>query len=200
MALLFRFDRMTTMTAELYDELVHRLEDRGAGAPPGRLYHVAYGPLDRLKVADVWESAQQLQEFGKTLLPTAEELEVVLWEPDVNQVLDIIRPQRTDVEGPVRLLVRFDPPGLNAGQYKEIRKRLDEAGLGAPPERLYHVCYRKDDQLRLMSVWQSEEALRAFFDRIVRITADLGIREVPRTTLEIEEVHHIIDGSAPHPR
>jgi hypothetical protein len=200
MALLFRFELVTTMTADRYAQIVRRLEVLGAGAPPGRLYHVAYGSFDRLKVADVWESAQQFQEFGKLLLPTLEEVEIVLLEPDVSQVYNIIRPRRPSLEESARLLVMFDPPRMDAGQYNEIIKRLDEAGHGAPPERLYHVSHRVGDDLGIISVWQNEQALRAFFDRVVRIAGELGLGEIPRTALVIERVHHIIDGSDPFRR
>ena len=194
MALLFKFE-LAIMSAEVYDHLVPQLEEAGAGAPPGRLYHVAYGRPDRLKVVDVWDSAQHFQEFGETLVPTLAELDVVLQEPDVWQIYNIMQPQRTPTEVPTPLLVKFDPPRMNAGHYNEIAKRLDEAGHGEPPERLYHACYYEGDQLAIISVWQSEDALRAFFDQLVRITVDLGIPEIPRTKLVIEEVHHIIDGS-----
>ena len=199
--LLLKFE-LAVMSAETYDHLVVMLEEAGAGSPPGRLYHVAYGPKDRLKVVDVWDSPPdmgpgQFQEFADTLVPTLKELGVVLQEPDVHRVHSIIKPQRTAsrVRVPRRLIVKFDPPGMNAGQSYEIAKSLEEAGLGAPTERIYHVCYREGDELRITSVWESEEALRAFFDQLARITVHLGITEVARTEPVIEEVHHIIDGS-----
>lgn len=199
MALLFKFE-LAIMTAETYDRLVVMLEETGAGSPPGRLYHVTYGPKDRLKVVDVWESPPdlgpgQFQEFAETLVPTLKELGVVLQEPDVYRVHSIIKPQRTATGVARRLLVKFDPPGMNVGQSNEIAKSLDEAGLGAPAERLYHVCYHDGDELRMISVWESEEALRAFFDQLARTAVDLEMTEIARTEPAIEEVHHIIDGS-----
>ncbi len=194
MAFLLKFD-LASMSARVYDELIVRLEKVGADVPPGLLYHVVYGNPDRLQVVDIWESAEQFQEFGATLAPTLRELDTQLLEPDVSQVHNLIKTKRTNDVAPTALLVKFDPPGLNARQYDEIIKRLDDAGLGAPSERLYQVCYREHDALHIIAVWQSEQALRTFFDQVLRITADLGIMQVPLTELVLERVHHIIDGS-----
>jgi hypothetical protein len=197
MAVLLKFE-VARVAADVYDHLLERLDDAGAGAPPGRLYHVAYGPPEGLKVADVWESTQQFQQFCETLGPALEELEVVLPEPDVSDVYNIIKPRTVSAGARARLLVKFDPPGMSAGQYNETVKHLDDAGHGAPPGRLYHVCYPGDDAVRMISVWESEPALRAFFRHLVFITADLGINQVPRTDFLVEPIHHAIDGSAPH--
>jgi heme-degrading monooxygenase HmoA len=194
MTIMLTFD-LNLVSAEVYDHRMRLLEPAGTGMPSGRLYHVAYGPPDRLKIVDVWESPQQFQQFCVRLVPTLERFGVVLNEPDVKDVYNIIKP-RTGVHGPARLLVRFDPPGMNAGQYNEIVKHLGEAGYGAPAGRLYHVCYREGEDVRMMSVWDSDRALRAFFDRLVPITADLGMNQVPRTDLAVEKVHRVIDGSS----
>ncbi|MET9022737.1 hypothetical protein ABZV93_22415 [Actinopolymorpha sp. NPDC004070] len=103
MALLFKFE-LAIMSAEEYDQLVVMLEETGAGSPPGCFYHVAYGPKERLKVVDVWDSPPdrgpgQFQEFAEMLVPTLKELGVVLLEPDVCQVHSISKPQRTATGG-----------------------------------------------------------------------------------------------------
>ena len=58
-----------SMTAAHYDDVIKRLEAAGAGAPPGRLYHVCFGSGDRLRVVDVWESQETFDAFGRTLMP-----------------------------------------------------------------------------------------------------------------------------------
>ncbi|MGW0231496.1 hypothetical protein ACWDWO_24585 [Actinopolymorpha singaporensis] len=196
---MFKFE-LSTHSVDSYDHLLLMLEEAGASSPPGRLYHVAYGPKDRLKIVDVWDSPPtmgpgQFQEFAEALLPALKDVGIVLQEPDVHDVHTIIQSKRTATRGPRRFLVKFDPPGMTAGQCDEIANSLDEAGLGAPAERLYHVCYREDDELRTISVWEGEEALRAYFDQLALIAVDLGLTEVARTEPVIEEVYHIIDGS-----
>ena len=74
-----------------YDEAIDRLEAAGAGAPPGRLYHVALEGDGGIHVFDIWESQEQLDEFGKTLLPILSELGVDPGEPYVQNVHNVIQ-------------------------------------------------------------------------------------------------------------
>ena len=43
-----------SMSAAQYDEAIKRLDAAGAGNPPGRLHHSAFGPPDQMMVFDVW--------------------------------------------------------------------------------------------------------------------------------------------------
>lgn len=56
-------------TTALYDQAIKKLEAAGTGAPKGRTFHVSYGDPENLSVTDVWESAEDFQAFGATLLP-----------------------------------------------------------------------------------------------------------------------------------
>ncbi len=67
MAYVLQFN--THMSRSQYDGIIAKLKAAGAGDPPGRVYHVCYGPEGDLSVTDVWESMEQVQEFGKTLFP-----------------------------------------------------------------------------------------------------------------------------------
>jgi VWFA-related protein len=51
-----------SMTSDLYDRCVRRLEERGAGKPPGRLYHARFGEKNKF------------DRFGRTLMPILKEL------------------------------------------------------------------------------------------------------------------------------
>ncbi|MET9021834.1 hypothetical protein ABZV93_17775 [Actinopolymorpha sp. NPDC004070] len=178
-----------------YHELLVRLESVGAGSPTGRLYHICYGRPDQLKIVDVWDSARHFQEFAATLVPILEDLGGKPLEADVWPVYIIIRPPWTGIVPPGCLLIKFGPPGMDVCQYEEIMKRLGEAGHGEPPERLYHVCYREENALRVISVWRNVRALREFMEQVTRICLDLRIPRVPVTEPVIEDVLHIIDGS-----
>ena len=59
----------SSFTPARYDDTLKRLEEAGAGSPPGRLYHVAMEADGLIQVFDVWESEASFQAFGKTLLP-----------------------------------------------------------------------------------------------------------------------------------
>ena len=61
-------------TPELYDEVIRRLEEAGAGAPEGRSNHFALETNGEIQVFDVWESQQAFEAFGATLLPIMAEL------------------------------------------------------------------------------------------------------------------------------
>jgi hypothetical protein len=80
------------MTAAAYDEGVRRIAAAGQGNPAGRLYHCAFGADDKLQVFDVWESQEQFEKFGETLLPIAAELGLDLGQPVIEPIHDIIVP------------------------------------------------------------------------------------------------------------
>jgi len=81
MAILLRFTP-EGMTSAKYDEVLRRLEAAGAGSPPGRLYHVAFGDPNNLRVSDIWDSRESFDRFGQTLLPILEDLGIPSGEPE----------------------------------------------------------------------------------------------------------------------
>ncbi len=81
-----------TMTAEKYNEAIRGLEAAGQGKPKGRLYHVASRQEDGgVIVTDIWESAELLEEFGKTLIPILNKAGVTPVEPKVYPILNVIK-------------------------------------------------------------------------------------------------------------
>jgi hypothetical protein len=78
------------MTAEMYDEVIKRLEAAGAGAPQGRLYHVCFGDKNNLRVSDIWDSLENFEKFGQTLMPILQEVGVDPGTPEVVEVHNII--------------------------------------------------------------------------------------------------------------
>ena len=66
------------LTADQYDEAIRRLEDAGAGHPPGRLYHVCFGEPGNLLVSDVWDSREAFDKFAETLMPILEDVGIDL--------------------------------------------------------------------------------------------------------------------------
>ena len=77
------------MPAEKYDEVIRRLDAAGAGAPPGRLYHVCYGAPDNLQVIDLYDSPASLESFGRALLPILQEMGIEA-RPEVQPVHNTI--------------------------------------------------------------------------------------------------------------
>jgi hypothetical protein len=78
-------------TAEKYDEAIDKLEDAGAGSPEGRTYHVALESDGAIQVFDIWESQEQFDAFGETLVPILAGLGVELGAPMVATVHNVIQ-------------------------------------------------------------------------------------------------------------
>ena len=91
MAISIYFGDSAGFTLEIYDELVRRLEDAGAGAPPGRIYHAAMENGDLVNVFDVWDSMESFEAFGETLMPIMGELGAGTAEPMVLPVRNVIQ-------------------------------------------------------------------------------------------------------------
>jgi len=81
----------SSFTPARYDDTLKRLEEAGAGSPPGRLYHVAMEADGLIQVFDVWESEATFQAFGKTLLPIMKDLGADPGQPQASPVHNIIK-------------------------------------------------------------------------------------------------------------
>jgi hypothetical protein len=82
------------MSAAQYDDCIKRLKKAGAGNPPGRSYHSAFGPPDKLMVFDVWSSQKAFDKFAKTLTPILQEIGLDAGQPQVMPVHRVIVPAK----------------------------------------------------------------------------------------------------------
>ena len=89
MALGFYFTP-SSFTPAQYDDTLDRLEAAGAGAPAGRLYHVALETDGQIQVFDVWDSQESFEAFGETLVPIMTALGADPGQPMVSKVHNII--------------------------------------------------------------------------------------------------------------
>ncbi|HEY6760292.1 MAG TPA: hypothetical protein VI318_12415 [Baekduia sp.] len=80
----------TGFTVEKYDTTLAQLEEAGAGAPDGRLSHVALESGGEIQVFDIWESQEAFDAFGETLIPILTGAGVAINEPMVAQVHNTI--------------------------------------------------------------------------------------------------------------
>jgi len=78
------------MSADKYQECIRQLESAGAGMPKGRHYHVAYQGPDGVNVTDVWDSMEEFEAFGQTLVPILQSLGVDPGQPEVSEVKNVI--------------------------------------------------------------------------------------------------------------
>ncbi len=90
MALGFYFTP-SSFSPEKYDDAISQLEAAGAGAPAGRLYHVALETDGQIQVFDVWDSQESFEAFGEKLLPIMAALGSDPGQPQVSAVHNIIK-------------------------------------------------------------------------------------------------------------
>jgi hypothetical protein len=89
MALGFYFTH-GAFTPDKYDKVITRLVDAGAGAPKGRTFHFALESNGEIQVFDIWESQEEFDAFGATLVPILGEFGIELNEPMVAKVHNTI--------------------------------------------------------------------------------------------------------------
>jgi len=93
------------------------------------------------------------------------------------------------------IVVRFNPKSLTSEKYDEATRRLEKGEGGAwPPEGLdYHVCFGSEGSLRVSEIWDSQEQLQSFGERLMPLLASVGIEQSGEP--EIFEVHNIFKRS-----
>jgi hypothetical protein len=75
----------------------------------------------------------------------------------------------------VAFLFSFSPVGLTETAYNELTHRLANEGAAAPAGRLYHICYRFGEGLRVGEVWQALGDYDRFRPTLIAIANELGI-------------------------
>jgi len=78
-------------TRAKYEEAMRLLEEAGASRPAGRTHHSSFGSDDAVMVYDVWESQEQFDAFGETLIPILAKLGVDPGQPDVMPVINVVQ-------------------------------------------------------------------------------------------------------------
>jgi hypothetical protein len=78
-------------TQDRYDATTRQLDEAGAGAPEGRISHVALETDGEIQVFDIWNSQAEFEAFGATLIPILTAAGIELNEPMVARVHNEIR-------------------------------------------------------------------------------------------------------------
>lgn len=92
MSIVVRYAPVPASTVEQYDEVMHRLQESGAMPADGFDYHVAFLSEGQLLVSEVWDSPEQLEAFGKRIMPLLADVALEhSGQPDIFQVHNIIR-------------------------------------------------------------------------------------------------------------
>lgn len=77
------------------------------------------------------------------------------------------------------IVVHFDAAGMTAAQYDQILVELKKVMSFPPPGQISHVCYKTDDGLRVIDVWESPEAFAAMGEKLMPILQNLGVNTGP---------------------
>jgi hypothetical protein len=89
MALGFYFTN-SNFSPETYDEAIQQLEAADAGSPKGRSYHAALEKDGEIIVSDIWDSQEEFEAFGATLMPILTGLGVEVADPVVGRIHNTI--------------------------------------------------------------------------------------------------------------
>ena len=83
------------------------------------------------------------------------------------------------------VLVRFAPASLTREQYDESVRRLQGGGDFPPDGMEYHVCFGSGDNLRVSEIWDSQEQLQAFGEKLMPVLSEIGIEPGEPEVLEV---------------
>jgi hypothetical protein len=87
------------------------------------------------------------------------------------------------------IVVRFTPRGMTAEQYDRVSSQLRESGDWPPDGLDYHVCFGSEGNLVVSEIWDSQEQLEAFGQKLMPVLEEGGIQMASEP--EIFEVHTI---------
>ena len=73
------------------------------------------------------------------------------------------------------IIVHFTPSGLDKSKYDEAIRRLEQAGEGYPPGRMYHCFYESGGALQVLEVWDSQQSFERHGQTLVPILKSVGI-------------------------
>ena len=92
MSILARFTAAPAVTTEQYDESVRQLMASGDWPPDGLEYHVAFASGGSFRVSEIWDSREQLEAFGKRLMPILADIGIELaGQPEVLEIHNVIK-------------------------------------------------------------------------------------------------------------
>ena len=89
------------------------------------------------------------------------------------------------------IVVRYAPvPSSTIEQYDEVMRRLQESGEMPADGFDYHVAFLSDGQLLVSEVWDSQEQLQAFGERIMPLLADVALEHSGQPEIFRGPQHH----------
>lgn len=71
--------------------------------------------------------------------------------------------------------IYFNPPALNEKQYRAVVGQLEQDGQWPPTGLVHHSCFGEGDNLMVFEVWDNQEALDAFGQRLMPVLQQQGL-------------------------
>ena len=85
----------------------------------------------------------------------------------------------------------FSPKSMSPQQYDACILKLEAAGAGKPPGRLYHASFLTGDKVAVFDVWDSQQSFDNFGQTLMPILKELG---VDPGQPEVMPIHNVIKG------
>jgi hypothetical protein len=180
-------------SAEDYEAVIAKMQLRDT-MPPGGLFHAA-GPTDEgWRVCDVWESAEQFQQFADAKIgPLTAEQGMApprMRSFAVNQI-------RRGAQGPVTFVQVVRLPGIDAESFAEMDTRITGPERQAPEGCVFHVNGMLDGEWCVLDYWTSKDIRDAFIAERVRPAFEAaGVTAMPQ--FEEMAVHNVMTAPAEH--
>ena len=86
------------------------------------------------------------------------------------------------------ILIRFSPPTATTEQYDETIRILSQQGNWPPDGLDYHVAFESEGKLKVSEIWDSQEQLDAFGERLMPALSDVGIDPGKPELLQIHNI------------
>src|SRR5687767_919050 len=111
-----------------------------------------------------------------------------------------LKPRSTPLKEAPRMALAFyfaPTSVMTAQQYDECTRRLAQAGVGRPKDRLYHACFGTPESVSVFDVWTSQAAFDAFGQTLMPILQEMGI-DVGQPS--VMPIHNVIVPAPPKAR
>ncbi len=92
------------------------------------------------------------------------------------------------------VIMILEVPGATVEQYEKVNEHLGmESAADAPAGLIRHTCAVTDDGLLICDVWESQEALDAFFH--AQLGAAIAASGMPQAQPRVLPVHATMSGN-----
>ena len=183
-------------TAEQYDRVDGLLGGlTPENAPAGLISHAAAVTDTGFMVADVWESAEDLQRFFD------EQLGAAIAEAGLPPAEPRIVPVHNHIEGrgeEAGVLVLIELDGFTLDDYDALTADMEaHAGDGSAHPTVAHVIGATDDGLVVVDIWDSGQSFAKFGE--TELAPRMGADQMARMRPRVSQMHNHVRVKAPAP-